>query len=334
MYETPKLTEARRTFEAALAAGTEKPRRGMVFRYLLAPDPAGTTPEYFVCRADLGDGRWVDPAGVDLPAGIVDIAVQVATGRRAFDGVDPAYTDTPEDIAAFGISPHADLSKLADRISGAEQTIRMQHAILTRSPELTFGEDGMALSGHIIAMMAAAHEDALTRSGVKNFLQMSFHSNHRPGHLILVTIRHSTGMTVEEKYLEWGRKLDEVAEEYRKCAPLARFDDQRAHVNTLRAVLEKFGRDPDAAAGALPSGVPAAELGLAPDDEEPEAGPSLPGLSERQHVDTKTSEMVCNGCEAREPLPKPLRLDRVVDVLTTFAAKHIDCGVKPTGDAT
>jgi hypothetical protein len=125
---TIEHSKARLAFEAEMVDGVAQPRRGMVFRRVPGGDDL---PSHFTCRGEVGEGKWADPTWplwegkprIFLPSALVKHKTW------AFDGVDPAFTDTPDDIALFGISPHADLADLAKRISESEETMRRQHDV-------------------------------------------------------------------------------------------------------------------------------------------------------------------------------------------------------------
>lgn len=339
-------SKARLAFEAEMVDGVAQPRRGMVFRRVFVDDHG--SPSHFTCRGEVGEGRWADPTWPRADEGsFLRPANAVATKGWAFDGVDPAYTDTPDDIALFGISPHADLAGLAKRIAESEEALRRQHDVLMGSPELIFRPgEGLKMAGPMVAAFAAAHEAMLVESGAKNFLLLSFHSKRLPGEKILVTMRRSTGATVEDKWSERERQVDQIRSEWtaKRGAP-SPCEAEQGFATGLARALEILGVDLVAAPDQLPSGRTVGDMGCrvrpedAPDDAGPTSEESDPPSEEPSEaalpaflaLNQSTGDMCCDHCGAREPFPFPVPLAGVTAALKPFADKHRDCPAPPVG---
>lgn len=300
---------ARLAFEVAILSGTELPRRGMVFRY-----PNGEIPTHITCRADLGEGNWADPEMPGETPTIINVPAQLREKAIGFDGVDPAYTDTPDDIVQFGVSQHADLAVLAKRIKETDETVRWQKDLLYSPPEVVFDKYGISFAGRLIGHFAAACEELLLREPrAKNFLQFCFTSPKEPARKMFLTVRRATGKTVEEAWFERGRAIDKIVAEYKKAGAL--------EAAGLRRALELLGVDPNVESTL------AAELAknAAEEDEPISRDPNVAHLS----VDTITNEFVCAACGVREKLSVPVTTDRMLELLTSFTEKHRTCPDDP-----
>jgi hypothetical protein len=194
----------------------------------------------------------------------------------------------------------------------------------------------------MVAAFAAAHEAMLVESGAKNFLLLTLRAKRLPGEKILVTLRRSTGATVEDKWLERERQVDIVAAEYRD---LTSAHGKAKYTDGLARALTLLGRDPDAPAGQLPSGRTTGDLGcnVRPEDAPDDAGPTSeesdppseepPGadLPAFLALDQSTGNMRCDRCGAQEPFPFPVPLAGVTAALKPFADKHRDCPAPTVG---